>query len=61
MQTLVANIFDSWTVLASNTQLSDSLDLLEATGLALEQSAGNATIIMQYLLTIVLECAVQYI
>ena len=38
MQTLVANIFDSWTVLASNTQLSDSLDLLEATGLALEQS-----------------------
>ena len=43
MQTLVANIFDSRTVLASNTQLSDGLDLLEATGLALEQSVKPAT------------------
>ena len=43
MQTLVANIFDSRTVLASNTQLSNGLDLLEATGLALEQSVKPAT------------------
>ena len=43
MQTFVANIFDSRTVLASNTQLSDGLDLLEATGLALEQSVKPDT------------------
>ena len=43
MQTLVANIFNLWTVLASNTQLSDGLDLLEATGLALKQSVKPAT------------------
>lgn len=43
MQTLVANIFNLWTVLASNTQLSDGLNLLEATGLPLEQSVKHAT------------------
>ena len=43
MQTLVANIFNLWTVLASNTQLSDGLNLLEATGLPLEQYVKPAT------------------
>ena len=38
LQTVIANIFDSRTILASNTQLSNGFDLLQATGLILEQS-----------------------
>jgi hypothetical protein len=35
LQTVVANIFDSRTVLACNTQLTDGLDLLDAAGVSL--------------------------
>ena len=34
LQTVIANIFNSQTVLACNTQLSDGLDLLEAANIA---------------------------
>ena len=42
LQTVIANIFDSRTVLACNTQLSDGLDLLEAANIAQEQSVKPA-------------------
>jgi hypothetical protein len=43
LQTVVANIFDSRTVLACNTQLTDGLDLLDAAGVSLIQSIKPAT------------------
>ncbi|KIM81157.1 hypothetical protein PILCRDRAFT_89185 [Piloderma croceum F 1598] len=43
LQTVVANIFDSRTVLACNTQLTDGLDLLDAAGISLIQSIKPAT------------------
>jgi len=43
LQTVVANIFDSRTVLACNTQLTDGLDLLDAAGVTLIQSIKPAT------------------
>lgn len=43
LQTVIGNIFDSRTVLASNSRLSNGLDLLEATGITLEQSVKPAT------------------
>jgi hypothetical protein len=43
LQTVVANIFDSRTILACNTQLTDGLDLLDAAGVSLIQSVKPAT------------------
>jgi hypothetical protein len=43
LQTVVANIFDSRTVLACNTQLTDGLDLLDAAGVSLIESIKPAT------------------
>lgn len=43
LQTVVANIFDSRTVLACNTQFTDGLDLLDAAGVSLIQSIKPAT------------------
>ena len=43
LQTVVANIFDSRTVLACNTQLTDGLDLLDAAGVSLIQLIKPAT------------------
>ena len=39
---MIANIFDSRTILACNTQLSNGFNLLQATGLILEQSIKPA-------------------
>lgn len=42
LQTVVTNIFDSWTVLACNTQLTDELDILDAAGVSLIESIKPA-------------------
>ena len=43
LQTAVVNIFDSCTVLACNTHLTDDLDLLDAAGVSVIQSIKPAT------------------